>query len=250
MTVMRQEMKVLATIVGMLWLAAAQAETFRDCAECPEMVVVPAGSFQMGMAGRPATEPVHTVTLSSFAMGRTEVTQGQWKTLMGSNPSKFPGCGDECPVEQITWPDAQEFIRRLSARTGKTYRLPSEAEWEYACRAGDPHDYCGGGDSEKLAWYGDEHGSPHPVGEKLANAWGLHDMSGNVWEWTQDCMHPNYQGAPADGSAWQKSDCNSRVLRGGSWLSGPQYGRATLRFGFKPDFRAGDFGFRVVRDLH
>ncbi len=243
-------MKMLWPLVGALWLANAQAELIRDCAECPEMAVLPGGSFQMGMAGRQLTEPVRTVTLPAFAIGKTEVTQGQWKAVMGSNPSKFQACGDGCPVEQVTWPDAQEFAKRLSTQTGKTYRLPSEAEWEYACRAGQASRYCGGDDLDKLAWYGDEYGSTHPVGNKQANAWGLHDMSGNVWEWTQDCMHPNYQGAPTDGSAWQETECKNRVLRGGSWLSGPQYGQVVIRFGFKPDFRASDFGFRVVRELN
>lgn len=242
-------MKSLGPLIGLLWLATAQAESIRDCAECPEMVVLPAGSFQMGMAGRPATEPVRNVTLPAFAIGRTEVTQGQWKAIMGTNPSKFQACGEDCPVERVTWPDTQEFVKRLSARTGKTYRLPSEAEWEYACRAGQQGRYCGGDDPDKLAWYGDEHGSTQPAGQKQVNAWHLHDMSGNVWEWTQDCMHPNYQGAPFDGSAWEEPECRSRVLRGGSWLSGPQYGQAVIRFGFKPDFRSADFGFRVVRTL-
>lgn len=241
--------RILGAGIGVLWLATAQAESIRDCAECPEVVVLPAGNFQMGLAGRPVTEPVHTVVLPSFAIGKHEVTQGQWKAVMGSNPSGFQACGDGCPVERVTWYEVQDFVSRLSAKTGKTYRLPSEAEWEYACRAGAQHDFCGGDKADQLAWYGDEYGSPRSVGQKRANAWGLHDMSGNVWEWTQDCMHPNYQGAPTDGSAWQAPDCKSRVLRGGSWLSGPQYGRAVIRFGFKPDFRAGDFGFRVVRDV-
>lgn len=241
--------RLLGPLIGLLWLATAQAESIRDCTECPEMAVLPAGSFQMGMAGRPATEPVRSVTVRAFAIGKTEVTQGQWKWVMGDNPGKFQACGDDCPVEQVTWQHAQEFVRRLSAKTGKTYRLPSEAEWEYACRAGQQTRYCGGDDSEKLAWSGDEHGSIQPVGRKQPNAWGLHDMSGNVWEWVQDCMHPNYQGAPADGSAWQEIDCKSRMLRGGSWLSGPQYGQVVIRFGFKPDFRAADFGFRVVREI-
>lgn len=239
----------LALLVGLLVSATAKAELFRDCAECPELVALPAGSFQMGMAGRPVTEPVRTVTLSAFAIGRTEVTQGQWRAIMGTNPSKFQACGDDCPVEQVTWADAQEFVGRLSAKTGKTYRLPSEAEWEFACRAGQPNRFCGGDDADKLAWYGDEYGSTQPVGRKQANAWGLFDMSGNVWEWTQDCMHSSYRGAPADASAWEEPGCPNRVLRGGSWLSGPQYGQTVIRFGFRPDFRAADFGFRVVRAL-
>lgn len=241
--------KVLWALVGLLWLTSTQAESIRDCSECPEMIPLPAGNFQMGMAGRPATEPVRTVTLPAFAIGKTEVTQGQWKAIMGSNPSQFQACGENCPVERVAWPDAQEFVKRLSAKTGKIYRLPSEAEWEYACRAGQTNRYCGGDDPDKLAWYGDEYGNTHPSGQKQANAWGLHDMSGNVWEWTQDCMHPSYKNAPTDGSARQELDCKSRVLRGGSWLSGPQYGQAVIRFGFAPDFRTGDFGFRVARDI-
>ena len=109
--------------------------TFKDCPDCPEMVVIPAGSFEMGGTGS-YEQPVHRVTLRSFSMGKTEVTQGQWRAVMGSNPSKFSNCGDTCPVEQVSWEDAKEFVSRLNAKTGKTYRLPSEAEWEYACRAG------------------------------------------------------------------------------------------------------------------
>ncbi|MDK9723584.1 MAG: formylglycine-generating enzyme family protein [Sterolibacteriaceae bacterium MAG5] len=239
----------LCTLLAIVGLGSAQAASIKDCEDCPEMVVIPAGSFTMGAAGQPKTSPPHAVALRSFAIGRHEVTQGQWQAVMGANPSRFAECGPECPVENISWHDAREFARRLSARTGKTYRLPSEAEWEYACRAGGGNDFCGGDSAEPVAWYGNEYGNPHPVGRKQANAWGLHDMSGNVWEWTQDCSHASYAGAPADGSAWETGECASRILRGGSWLSGPQYSRATLRFGFKPGFRAGDFGLRVVRDV-
>ena len=227
----------------------AQAASFRDCSNCPEMVAVPAGNFVMGIDGRAGLEPAHKVDLAAFAIGKFEITQGEWKALMGSNPSKFADCGDACPVERVTWNEAQEFVKRLSAKTGKRYALPSEAQWEYACRAGLATDWCGGNDVDKVAWAGDEFGSTHAVGQKQANAWGIYDMSGNVWEWTQDCAHADYKGAPADGSAWEaNSECQSRMLRGGSWLSGPQYGRVGLRFGFTPNFRAGDFGFRVVRE--
>jgi len=243
--------KFLLGLACGLALADARAGSFRDAPDAPEMVVLPAGSFAMGARGRPDTEPVHQVTLPAFAIGRHEVTQGEWKAVMGKNPSRFAECGDNCPVENVNWHEAVEFTRRLSARTGHTYRLPSEAEWEYACRAGQTHDFCGGDNPAALAWFGDEYGAPQPVGRKQANAWGLHDMGGNVWEWTQDCMQASYLGAPADGSAWETSSgqCRSRILRGGSWLDGPQYTRATLRFGFDPKFRAGDFGFRVVRQL-
>jgi formylglycine-generating enzyme required for sulfatase activity len=236
-----------------LWLTGAQAASFKDCAACPEMESLPAGEFQMGALMPPNAVPIHAVTLRAFAIGKYEVTQGEWKAVMGSNPSKSTACGDACPVENVNWQEAREFAKRLSATTGSTYRLPTEAEWEYACRAGEQHDFCGGSDPNTVAWVGDQYGGIHPVGQKQPNAWGLYDMSGNVWEWTQDCSHADYKGAPTDGSAWEAQaatgECNSRILRGGSWLSGPQYSRATLRFGFTPRFHAGDFGFRVVREL-
>jgi len=162
---------------------------------------------------------------------------------MGSNPSKATGCGDACPVENVSWREVQDFLQRLGAKTGKSYRLPSEAEWEYACRAGNRNTFCGGDDRARLAWFG-KAGSPlHAVGQKEANAWGLHDMNGNVWEWVQDCSHPDFVGAPTDGSAWTESGCKSRVIRGGSW-----WGKASTRLGLTPDYRAADIGFRVVRD--
>jgi formylglycine-generating enzyme required for sulfatase activity len=230
----------------------AGAETFRDCPDCPEMVVLPAGSFQMGAAGGRGQEPAHAVAVAAFAIGKFEVTQGEWRALMGSNPAKFAACGDHCPVERINWHDARTFVERLSAKTGKIYRLPSEAEWEYACRANGDSGWCGGDAFAQVAWIGKLRDGPRPVGGKRPNAWGLFDMSGNVWEWTQDCAHADYQGAPADGRAWEAEaggDCASRMLRGGSWLTRPQYGRATIRFGFSADYRTADFGFRVARDL-
>jgi len=246
----------VANLVGFLLLVvwvdagAAQAEFLRDCVECPELIVVPAGSYQMGSDAPANAAPVHVVRVASFAIGKFEVSQGEWKALMGTNPSKGAACGTACPVENVNWFDAQEYVKRLSTKTGKHYRLPTEAEWEYACRAGVHQDWCGSDEPAKVAWFGDEYGTSHKVGQKQANAWGLFDMSGNVWEWTQDCNHASYIGAPPDGSAWDEPECASRILRGGSWQSGPQYSRASLRFGFSPQFRAGDFGFRVVRDLN
>lgn len=248
-SVKRRSRKLALLLAACLALTGAQAESFRDAPELPEMVILPAGAFSMGARGRPDTEPVHQVTLPAFAIGKHEITQREWRAIMGSSPARFAAC-DDCPVENVNWYEAAEFARRLSEKTGKTYRLPSEAEWEYACRAGQSHEHCGGDNPDLLAWSGDEYGSPHPVGKKQPNAWGLHDMSGNVWEWTQDCTAASYLGAPTDGSAREgEAGCNSRILRGGSWLDGPQYSRATLRFGFDPKFRAGDFGFRVVRKL-
>ena len=133
-------------------------------------------------------------------MGRYEVTQAQWQAVMGNNPSNFKGC-DQCPVETVSWDDAQEFIRKLNAQNdGYKYRLPSEAEWEYACRAGTTGDYAG--NLDEMAWYGkNSGGKTHSVGQKQANGLGLYDMHGNVWEWVEDRYHHNYNRAPTDGSA-------------------------------------------------
>ena len=237
------------------WLAGpalAGADAFRDCPDCPEMVALPAGKFTMGATGGRGQEPAHDVAIEAFAIGKFEVTQGEWRALMGSNPSKFVACGDHCPVERIHWHDARAFVERLSAKTGQAYRLPSEAEWEYACRANGDGGWCGGDEFAQVAWIGKLRDGPRPVGGLRPNAWGLFDMSGNVWEWTQDCAHADYHDAPADGRAWEAEaggDCASRMLRGGSWLTRPQYGRSTIRFGFSADYRTADFGFRVARSL-
>lgn len=224
---------------------------FRDCDTCPEMLPIPAGEFDMGSNNDDTEKPVHRVRVSAFAMGRTEVTQGQWQTIMGNNPSKFVGC-DDCPVEFPSWDDAQEFIRKLNASTGKTYRLPSEAEWEYSCRAGGLNTYCGGESVDTLAWHGDNSGGkPHQVGRKPANAFGLHDMSGNVTEYVEDCWHNSYRDAPSDGSAWT-SRCtdNRRVRRGGSVRYATSVARATAREPIKPDTRNYfSSGFRLAQTL-
>ena len=228
-------------------IARAAGAVFKDCSDCPEMVVIPAGSFDMGGTGSDE-QPVHRVTLRSFSMGKTEVAQGQWRAVMGGNPSRFSNCGDSCPVENVSWEDVKQFVSRLSAKTGKTYRLPSEAEWEYACRAGGREEYCGGGSVDSVAWhYGNSGQSTRPVAGKRPNAWGLHDMSGNVWEWTEDCWNGSYNGAPNDGSAWTAGNCSRRVVRGGSGLSSPRLLRAANRDGDSAADRYGIGGFRVAR---
>jgi formylglycine-generating enzyme required for sulfatase activity len=218
-----------------------------------DMVSIPAGSFVMGCQdGRDENcdkdeKPAHKVQISAFQLGKTEVTQGQWKAVMGSNPSNFSSCGDTCPVEKVSWDDIQTFIQKLNAQTGKTYRLPTEAEWEYACRAGQNTQYCGGNDANAVAWYeGNSGNKTHPVAGKQANAWGLYDMSGNVTEWVQDSYHDTYSNAPSDGSAWEKGGDEKKVVRGGSWGYPHGLARCAFRGWSRPGGRYGAVGFRVV----
>ncbi len=230
----------------------AAGQSFSDCPECPEMVVIPAGDFEMGAAdGETDEKPAHVVRIGQpFSLARTEVTQAQWRAVMGVNPSQFSNCGDTCPVEKINWNDVQEYLRKLSEKTGKTYRLPSEAEWEYACRAGGRDGYCGGENVAAVAWFtGNSKKSVQTVAGKKGNAWGLHDMSGNLWEWVEDCWNESYANAPTDGSAWKSGSCGERVLRGGSWNNAPKSLRSTNRG--KDDWadRDGNIGFRPVRVL-
>jgi len=242
---------------------------FRDCPDCPEMVVIPSGGFEMGSpadeVGRYGTEaPRHRVTLAKvFALGKTEVTQGQWRALMGSNPSYFSGCGDECPVEQVTWNDAQEYLLKLSKNTGQRYRLPTEAEWEYAARAGTTTPFNTGncihtGEANYDGNYDynfcrgmtrNYRQRTLPVGSFAANGFALHDMHGNVWEWVEDCWHENYAGAPGDGSAWSSGPCDKRVLRGGSWKVEPRSLRSAERNWEWANDRGNGHGFRVARTL-
>jgi len=212
-----------------------------------EMVYIPPGRFMMGSYSNDSGKPMHEVRISqAFYMGKYEVTQGQWQGVMGNNPSYFKDCGSKCPVEQVSWNDAQDFINKLNdANDGSKYRLPSEAEWEYACRAGTTGDYAG--DLDSIAWYSANFGSKtHPVGAKQPNGFGLYDMYGNVWEWCQDWYHPSYDGAPSDGSAWLSGgEQKYRVFRGGSWTNATNL-RSALRARSTPDDRESNIGFRVV----
>ena len=224
-----------------------------------EFVLIPAGEFMMGSPsdeeGRWDGEgPVHKVTIEeSYYLGKYEVTQEQWREVMGSSPSHFKG--DDLPVEQVSWYDAQEFIKKLNEkeRTDK-YRLPSEAEWEYACRAGTTTRYYFVDDGLRLedyAWYGEDwnSGSTHPVGQKKPNPGGLYDMYGNVYEWCQDRWHDDYDGAPSDGSAWESGSNSYRVLRGGSWNRYAVRCRSAFRHSGDPGYCGKNLGFRVLRKL-
>ena len=212
-----------------------------------ETVEVPEGTFEMGSALGDDTQPIHSVTVPAFEMGKYPITQAQWFAVMGTSPSRFKG--DDLPVESVSWGDAQEFCVRLSERTGRAYRLPSEAEWEYACRAGSDGDRI---PTLKEAWTTENAcGTTHPVGMLAPNAWGLFDMHGNVWEWCEDLWHENYEGAPTDGAPTDGSpsvegDSPYRVLRGGSWSNHHFYARAVYRFLDHPASRGDFVGFRVL----
>jgi eukaryotic-like serine/threonine-protein kinase len=219
-----------------------------------EMIRVPAGQFMRGSPESdqdkdPNETPQHKVTVPSFYISKYEVTQAQWKAVMGKNPSQFQG-DDDRPVESVSWKDAKEFCGKLSKMAGKVYRLPSEAEWEYACRAKTTGGYAG--DLTAIAWYGpNSNSSIHPVGRKSPNNFGLYDMHGNVWEWCEDVYHDSYGGQhgdpPTDGGAWiTGGEKNRRVLRGGSWSINAQNCRSAARSWSAPDTRYLDLGFRVV----
>ena len=228
-----------------------------------EMVKIPAGSFLMGTEEAEVIRlckeyetdrfknemPQHRVNLQEFYLGKYPVTQEQYQAIMGNNPSKFKD-NPKNPVENVNWNDAQEFCQKLNDKTKKNYRLPTEAEWEYVCRAGTQTRYYFGDDEKLLgeyAWYKENSGlKTHPVGQKKPNNWGLYDMSGNVWEWCEDGWHENYENAPTDGTAWNEnhSVTNIRVLRGGSWDAYPRNCRSASRYFL--DYRSFAYGFRVV----
>ena len=221
-----------------------------------EMIAIPGGSFQMGSEDFRDTEPVHQVALSPFHIGKFQVTQAQWQAVMGNNPSHFKS--NNLPVEQVSWQDAFEFCLKLSDKTGNEYRLPTEAEWEYACRAGSTGKYCFGDDDPLLndyAWYqSNSDGKPHLVGEKKANGWGLHDMHGNIWEWCSDWYSDYYYGElTRQGEAVNPQgpvNGEYRVLRGGSWYSEPLALRAASRNCINTASRVNFISFRVVVCRH
>lgn len=272
---------------------------FRDCPDCPEMVVIPAGSFDMGSPDSEKERdddegPVHRVNVAAFALSKTEITRGQFAAFV--KKTKYDA-GDKCwtfadgkfqeregdwrkpgylqddkhPVTCVSWNDAHAYAKWMSSKTAKQYRLPTEAEWEYAARGnttssrywGDnPDEACKYGNVTditakeqipgSLSWLAhnctDGFAYTAPVGSFNANAFKLKDMLGNVWEWTEDSYHASYAGAPVDGSAWQGEDAK-HALRGGSWNSDPQNVRAAVRYSNKPALRFSIFGFRLARQL-
>jgi hypothetical protein len=193
--------------------ASLETTNTEPCSFCPEMSRLP-----MGME-----------------LGKYEITQGQWRAIMGSNPAKFTSCGDNCPVENVSWQDIQEFIKRLNNQTGKHYRLPTEDEWYTACQAGNTSkQFCDSDNLDSSAWYrGDAGFSTHPVGKKQANAWNLYDMTGNVWEWTSSC---------------ENGDCSRRFVRGGAWDGIPNFVRSSVRIKSIPSDHFVNLGFRLALD--
>ena len=217
-----------------------------------EMVRVEGGTFRMGATSEQEDEadsdekPVHGVTLSSYYIGKTEVTQALWQAVMGSNPSRFEG--SDLPVECVSWNDCQEFIQKLNRQTGRNFRLPTEAEWEFACRGGNNsrgYKYSGSNNLGSVAWYNDNSGGQtHPVGTKAPNELGIFDMSGNVWEWCSD-WYANYTSYSQTNPTGPL--CGSdRVGRGGSWNNGARYCRSSDRYGDYPTFRNNYLGLRLA----
>jgi len=221
-----------------------------------KLALIPAGKFTMGSPkgekdGQTDARPQHEVTISKpFYVGATEVTQAQYEAIMGKNPSNFKG--PQNPVEQVSWDDAVEFCKKLSQKTGKTVSLPTEAQWEYVCRAGSKTRFCFGDDDSGLgdyAWYGSNSDSKtHPAGGKKPNTWGLYDIHGNVWEWCSDWHADSYANAKNVDPAGPDSG-SDRVLRGGGWDTYPRDCRSALRNRDSPDGRYGRVGFRVAVDL-
>jgi formylglycine-generating enzyme required for sulfatase activity len=245
--------------------ALRSQDSFKECAGCPEMVVVAAGSFTMGSASSEASRrdnegPQHSVTFTKpFGVGRFAVTFDEWDMCVAAggchnySPADNGWGRGRRPVINVDWEDAKSYVDWLAKLTGKAYRLLSEAEREYAARAGGASVYSFGDDTALLGQYGwylaNAAGQTHPVGEKAANAFGLFDIQGNSWDWTEDCLNANYNGAPTDGSAWVSGECTSRILRGGSWFQNAEALRAARRGWGSIGHRVNNFGFRVGRTL-
>ena len=232
---------------------------FKDCDFCPPLVVVPGGEFQMGSNEHPHEKPAHRVRISSpFAIGQYEVTYAEWDRCVDAGACRdrpeHQGWPNEA-IGNLSWDDANAYLKWMSEQTGQIYRLPSEAEWEYAARAG----------INKRYWWGDDAGSgkancgdcgagtngrPSAAGSYKPNPFGLYDTAGNMAEWVQDCWNESYRGAPVDGSAWVKGNCGMRALRGGSFGSKSSSIRSSARFRYDSDVPYEANGFRVLRELH
>ncbi len=232
-----------------------QPPAYTDTVTGMEFILVKGGCYQMGDGfgdGDAQEKPVHEVCLDDFYMGKYEVTQGQWQKVMANNPSHFKHCGEACPVESVSWSDAQSFIAELNGKSGQKYRLPTEAEWEYAARSGGKMDKWAGTSSESrigdFAWYeANAEDRTHRVGERKPNGLGIYDMTGNVWEWVQDWYDENYYKASPQENPKGPNDGTSRVLRGGCWLDQAKDTRSSFRFFFSPGKWFKSVGIRLVK---
>jgi formylglycine-generating enzyme required for sulfatase activity len=227
------------------------SQNFTDATSGIEFVSVPGGCFRMGDTfgdGNSNEKPVHEVCVDGLYVGKYPVTQIQWERVMGTTPSNF--FGKQLPVEQVSWNGAQTFISRLNRQSGKKYRLPTEAEWEYAAKGGKEHKYAGTNSTlelEDYAWYDQNSGAKtHPVGEKKPNPFGLYDMSGNVWQWISDWYGENYYSNSPKDNPQGPSGGSDRVLRGGCWYLSAWDARSSDRSYNSPDYRSLNFGFRLV----
>ena len=229
----------------------------RDCPTCPEMIALPGGSFGMGSNEDPSEKPVHGVTVKPFAIGRFPVTVAEWRECFAARVCTLNPAGpDDAPVRNLSWTDARDYANWLSKATGKSYRLPTEAEWEYATR----------GATDSRFWWGDkvtaamanckdcggafDQSAPQKVGNFAANPYGLYDTAGIVKEWVSDCWHRNYQGAPRDGSSWEEPKCTQRVLRGGSWRGASDEIRPSSRAVYDAGVRYPTHGLRIAKSLN
>ena len=253
---------VLIAAAAAWWVGASKSVLREEVAKSPtitnsigmELVAIPGGTYVMGSdagPGVPAEEtPRHQVAIAPFYLGKYEVTQAQWQAVMGYNRSAYPH--PQRPVDKVTWEEVTAFITKLNqSENTSRYRLPSEAEWEYAARAGSVAPWYFGSDAgaiDRYAWLnkGGDIGT-RPVGRGAPNAFGLYDIYGNVWEWVQDCWHDSYAGAPAEGSVWSGGDCSLRMLRGGGWNSPPAYARSAARGSSAPFLQDTASGFRLAR---
>ena len=232
----------------------ATVPTMRDCPTCPELVALPGSTFAMGSNDDASERPVRTVSVGAFAIGRFPVTIGEWQECSAAKACTFEASGDpNIPVHNISWADAQQYVAWLSKRTLRNYRLPTEAEWEYAARAGTLTKYWWG--NAMVANMANCRGCGEPydpmipakVGSFRANSFGLHDMSGGVSQWVSDCWHRDYQGAPRDGTSWDSPGCREHVLRGGSWRNDATYATVTSRDKYDTGVRYLTHGLRVAR---
>jgi formylglycine-generating enzyme required for sulfatase activity len=240
--------------------AAAKGEV-KDCASCPQLVSLSPGTFTMGSnSSDPSEKPAHRATLGHpFAIGKYEVTVEEWNACVEAGAcqrvGQYASPNPKAPIRDVSWDDAQQYLKWLGTSSGKTYRLPSEAEWEYAARGGTATRY----------WWGDQMATgkanckdcgppwqiegPANVGSFAPNPYGLYDMNGSVWEWVADCWHNSYKEAPADGTVWDQPNCSMRVIRGGSWRESAPYMVSSTRFKYDASVRHSQNGFRVARDM-